>query len=448
MVPNRSYSSVVSNVTVYQRAGTGAQWLSGQDVVVLDGAITAIGAAAGADHRKLPCVDGNGGYLIPGFVNTHTHLQQAALRGIGEGLPLLEWLRCVGERTVAATAEQTYLSALAGGLELLRSGVTTVVEHMWPNRSEAVHDAMIRALYELGIRVILGRGVADRADVTRKWGIDPRLMQPLPEVFAHIDDLDVRLTGSRIVTALAIPNPRCLTPDGMAAAREYAQRTGKTVSIHVLETSTDEDMCRLHAGRSAVEYLDVGGFLWDRTLAVHCVDLDANGRAVFADRGVAVSYNPLSNMRLGSGAAPVLEMLDAGIDVGLGVDGAASNDTQDMLLALRMGSYLQRVTRKRADIMDFDTMMRLATCGANRALGRSSTAPGLAVGDPADFSLVRFDRDFACLPVLDPGATLLTTASPGVVDTVWVDGEPVIRDGVSTRVDTGSLTRRLSAMRP
>lgn len=447
MVRNRPHSSVIGNVTVYARVGAGAQWLSGQDVVVVDGVVTAIGTDAGRDHSALPFVDGDGGHLIPGFVNTHTHLQQAVLRGIGEGLPLLEWLHCVGERTVLATPEQTYLAALAGGAELLRGGVTTVVEHLWPNRSTAVHDAMIRALNELGIRVILGRGVADRADVTRKWGIDPRLMQPLPEVFAHIDDLDARLAGSRIDTALAIPNPRCLTPDGMAATREYAQRTGKTVSIHVLETSTDEDMCRLHAGRSAVDYLDAGGLLWDRTLAVHCVHLDAEGRAVFADRGVAVSYNPLSNMRLGSGAAPVLEMLAAGIDIGLGVDGAASNDTQDMLLALRMGSYLQRVIRKRADILGFDDMMRLATCGTQRALGHPVTGPGLAVGDRGDCALIRFDRDFACLPVLDPGATLLTAASPRVVDTVWVDGEPVICDGVSTRVDTDTLSSRLRNMR-
>ncbi|MFE9578758.1 amidohydrolase family protein [Nocardia sp. NPDC006044] len=443
MFENRPHSVVIGAATVYARGA----WQPGYDVVVRDGAVIALGPAAGVDHRALPYVDGSGGYLIPGFVNTHTHLQQAVLRGIGEGLPLLEWLRCVGERTVAATPELTYLSALAGGLELLRGGVTTVVEHMWPNRSEAVHDAMIRALTELGIRVVLGRGIADRADPTRRWGLDPRLMQPLPDAFAHIDDLDTRLAGSRIGTALAVPNPRCLTPDGMAAAREYAERTGKTVSIHVLETSTDEEMCRLHAGRGAVDYLDAGGLLWDRTLAVHCCHLDSSGRAVFADRGVSVSYNPLSNMRLGSGVAPVLEMLAAGIDVGLGVDGAASNDTQDMLLTLRMGSYLQRATRKRADLLGFDAMLRMATRGADRVLGRGTAEPGVAIGDRGDLTLIRFDRDFACLPVLDPSATLLTTGSPRVVDTVWVDGEAVIRDGRSTRVDAELLARRLSNMR-
>ncbi|MEV6556090.1 amidohydrolase family protein [Nocardia sp. NPDC051756] len=443
MFENRPHSVVIGDVTVY----TCGAWLSGQDVVVRDGAVIALGPAARDAHRGLPFVDGSGGYLLPGFVNTHTHLQQAVLRGIGEGLPLLEWLRCVGERTVAATPEQTYLSALAGGLELLRSGVTTVVEHLWPNRSEAVHDAMIRALAELGIRVVLGRGIADRADPTRRWGLDPRLMQPLPDAFAHIDDLDAQLTGSRIDTALAVPNPRCLTPDGMAAAREYAERTGKTVSIHVLETETDEEMCRLHAGRGAVDYLDAGGLLWDRTLAVHCCHLDSSGRSVFAARGVSVSYNPLSNMRLGSGVAPVPEMLAAGIDVGLGVDGAASNDTQDMLLTLRMGSYLQRATRKRADLLGFDEMLRMATRGADRVLGRPTAEPGVAIGDRGDLTLIRFDRDFACLPVLDPGATLLTTGSPRVVDTVWVDGEAVIRDGRSTRVDTELLARRLNNMR-
>ncbi|MGX1805674.1 amidohydrolase family protein [Nocardia sp. NPDC055321] len=471
-----SMSAVIGDVTVYAATAAGPQWVSGQDVVIRDGRIIAIGPGAGraaGDETPSPRVDpaddlsrgrgehaapaafgaseaipriGGGGYLVPGFVNTHTHLQQSILRGAGEGLPLLEWLHCVGEFTVAATPEQTYLAALAGGLELLRSGVTTVVEHMWPSGSEAVHDAALRALDELGIRVVFGRGVADRADATRKWGMDPRLLQPLPEALDHIAELDRRWGGGRVTTALAVPNPRCLTPDGMAAVRDFSDRTGKTISIHLLETDTDEDMCRLHAGVSAVDYLDAGGLLGERTLAVHCCRLDAHGRAVFAERGVSVSYNPLSNMRLGSGVAPIPDLLAAGIGVGLGVDGAASNDTQDMLLALRMGAYLQRVAHRRADLLDIHDMMRMATRGAARALGGPATHSGVAVGDPADLTLVRFDRDFACLPVRDPGASLLTTATPRVVDTVWVAGEAVIRDGRSTRVDEQELVKLLNDM--
>ncbi|MGW4241045.1 amidohydrolase family protein [Nocardia sp. NPDC004722] len=437
-------STVIRDVTAYTATPDGSRWLAGHDVVVTDGVITAIGPGAGAG---LDLSGTTGGHLIPGFVNTHTHLQQSVLRGAGEGLPLLEWLHCVGEFTVAATPEQTYLAALAGGLELLRSGVTTVVEHMWPNPSEAVHDAALRALGELGIRVVFGRGIADRPDPTRKWGMDPRLVQPLPDVFAHLTELDARLKDSRITTALAVPNPRCLTPEGMAAVREFADATGKTISIHLLETDTDEDMCRLHAARSAVDYLDSGGLLGPRTLAVHCVRVNAADREILAARGVCVSYNPLSNMRLGSGVAPVPEMLTAGIGVGLGVDGAASNDTQDMLLALRMGAYLQRAHHRRADLLPFADMLHLATRGAATALGEPAGPAGLTVGDRADLTLLRFDRDFACLPVRDPGATLLTTASPRVVDTVWVDGEPVIRDGRSTRVDERGLVKLLNGMR-
>ncbi|MBF6137879.1 amidohydrolase family protein [Nocardia otitidiscaviarum] len=438
-------SVVIGDVTVYTATVGGPRWASGQDVVVEHGRVTAIGPKAGAG-RALPTVDGGGGHLIPGFVNTHTHLQQSVLRGAGEGLPLLEWLHCVGEFTVAATPEQTYAAALAGGLELLRGGVTTVVEHMWPNPSAAVHDAALRALHELGIRVVFGRGLADRADASRRWGMDPRLLQPLSEAFAHIDTLDARLADTRVTTALAVPNPRCLTPEGMAAVRDYADRTGKTISIHLLETRTDEDMCRAHASCSAVDYLDRGGLLGPRTLAVHCCHLDEYGRGLFAERGVAVSYNPLSNMRLGSGVAPIPAMLAKGIGVGLGVDGAASNDTQDMLLALRMGAYLQRVTHARADLLGFDDMMRMATRGAAAALGDSDGPVGIAVGDRADLTLLRFDRDFACLPVRDPGATVLTTASPRVVDTVWVDGEAVLRDGHSTRIDEPALTKLLLGM--
>ncbi|WP_280266267.1 amidohydrolase family protein [Nocardia wallacei] len=438
-------SVVIADTTVYAATGTGPRWLAGQDVVVEAGVVTAIGPGAGSGS-KLPVVDGSGGHLLPGFVNTHTHLQQAVLRGVGEGLPLLEWLRCVGEHTVAATAEQTYLAALAGGLELLRGGVTTVVEHMWPNPSEEVHDAALRALTDLGIRVVFGRGVADRADASRRWGLDPRLMQPLPTIFDHIEALDDRLTGSRITTALAVPNPRCLTPEGMAAVSEFAGRHGKTLSIHLSETGTDDEMCRLHAGCSAVDYLDAGGLLGPRTLAVHCCHLDEYARHMLAEREVAVSYNPLSNMRLGSGVAPIPQLLRAGVAVGLGVDGAASNDTQDMLLALRMGAYLQRVAHARADVLGPDAMLRMATRGADGVLGRSPMPSGVSDGERGDLTLIRFDRDFACLPVRDPGATLLTAASPRVIDTVWVDGEAVIRDGRSTRISERDLVDRLRVM--
>ncbi|MFT4126688.1 MAG: amidohydrolase family protein, partial [Gordonia sp. (in: high G+C Gram-positive bacteria)] len=219
-----------------------------------------------------------------------------------------------------------------------------------------------------------------------------------------------------------------------------------SVSIHLLETLTDDAMCHEHAGMGAVEYLDRHDFLWDRVLAVHCVELDAAGQQVLAERGVAISHNPLSNMRLGSGIAPIPEMLARGLAVGLGVDGAASNDTQDMLETLRIGAYLQRALHRRADLLSAGEMLDIACGGANAALGLPAVTGGVAVGGPADLTLLRFDRDYAALPVRDPGSSLLTTGTPRLVDTVMVDGRVVITDGRSTRIDEKEFTAELAAL--
>lgn len=431
----------VNGVTVY----SGGSWLPNRDVLIEDGAVTAI-EPSGTGRPAAEQIDGTGAYLIPGFVNTHTHLQQSLMRGIAEGAPLLEWLLAVGAESVAITPERAYTATVAAALEALRSGTTALVEHMWPHPSTEVHDAVLRGLRDSGIRAVLGRGIADRPDPTRRWGFEPRLMQPCAEVLEHTEQLVKDAAGSRISIGLAVPNPRSVTPAGMAAIGEFARQRDLTVSIHLLETRTDDLMCREHMGTTAVEYLDTHDFLWDRVVAVHCVELGAAGARILAERGVAVSYNPVSNMRLGSGVAAVPDWLAAGLAVGLGVDGAASNDTQDMLASLRAGAYVQRAVRRRADLLGFGAMLDMAAGGANSALGLAPSSGGIAVGDRADLTMVRFERDFATLPVRDPGAALLTTGTSRIVDTVLVDGETVLRDGHSTRIDEKELIRTLSAM--
>ncbi len=432
---------IISDATVF----AGGSWNSHRDIIIDDaGVVTAIEptGARGAEST----IGEPGAHVIPGFVNTHTHLQQSLMRGVAECTPLLEWLLAVGERSIAITPEKAYLATVAASLEALRSGTTTLVEHMWPHPSTAVHEAVVRGLRETGVRAVLGRGVADRPDATRRWGFEPTLMQRLDEVLAHVDELRSDVAGSAITMALAVPNPRSITGDGMAALRAFATARSMPVSIHLLETVTDDTMCREHAGVGAVDYLADGGFLWDRLLAVHCVEVSERDRAVLRDHGVGISHNPLSNMRLGSGVAPVPAMLAEGLRVGLGVDGAASNDTQNMLETFRIGSYLQRATHRRADLLGFDEMLDIACGGANATLGLPEVTGGVTVGAPADLTLIRFDRDYATLPVIDPGASILTTGSPAIVDTVLVGGEVVIADGHSTRVDEAELIAALRAL--
>ncbi|MEQ6899771.1 amidohydrolase family protein [Nocardioides sp. YIM 152588] len=445
--PGGGRPAAITDVTVW----TGTGWRERCDVVLADGVVTDL-----RDHRPGAAwageaLDGSGGHLVPGFTNTHTHLQQSLCRGVGEGQPLLAWLLTVGEGMKAVTPRRAYVAAVAAALEGLLSGTTTLVEHAWPHRDDAVGRAVQEALDLVGVRAVLGIGVADRPDPTRRWGFEPSLMKPLDEVFAGVDELGRRTAGGRLTPALAVPNPRSLTPDGMKRVRAFAEERGLTAMIHLAETGTDDAMCREHAGVGAVELLAQSDFLWDRLLAVHCVEVDDAMIAALAAHDVAVAWNPVSNMRLGSGVAPVEKMLAAGVRVGIGVDGAASNDRQDMLETLRAGAYVQRATDRRADMFGHAEMLALACDGAAATLGQrvGAAAPGgVGVGRPADLTLVRFGRDFACLPVTDPGASLLTTGTPRIVDTVLVDGEVVVADGRSTRVDVEALTRELAALPP
>ncbi|MFT4126068.1 MAG: amidohydrolase family protein, partial [Gordonia sp. (in: high G+C Gram-positive bacteria)] len=218
---------VFDDVTVF----TGGAWVAHQDVTVTGAVISDISDATnpGNSRHRL---------LIPGFVNTHCHMQQSLMRGIAECTPLLQWLLAVGEESVAITPERAYLATVAASLEALRSGTTALVEHMWPHPSAEVHDAVVRALRDTGIRAVLGRGVADRPDASRKWGFEPRLMQPLDEVTDHVDALRAQVAGSPITVALAVPNPRSLTPEGMGVLRAFAADRELSVSIHLLETLT------------------------------------------------------------------------------------------------------------------------------------------------------------------------------------------------------------------
>ncbi|WP_067666913.1 amidohydrolase family protein [Nocardia miyunensis] len=434
----------VADVTVWN----GATWRPHTDVSIADGMITDV-----RDHVRdvtgPGVLDGTGAHLIPGFVNTHTHTQQSLCRGVGEGRPLLEWLLAVGEAMNAVTPERAYVATVAAAVEGLLSGTTTLVEHMWPHPAPEVHDAVLAALSDAGVRAVLGRGVADREDPTRRWGFDPRLMQPLDTAFADADRL-AAAAGDRVTLGLAVPNPRSLTVEGMRATAAFARDRDLTVMIHLSETGTDDEMCRAHAGLSAIDYLAEGELIGERLLAVHGVGLDAHARRALSAGGAAVSWNPVSNMRLGSGVAPVPELLADGVAVGLGVDGAGSNDRQDMLETLRAGAYVQRAHARRADLFDIGSMLAIACDGAARALGLPVplSPGGVSAGRLADLTLLRFDRDFACLPVSDPGATLLTCGTPRIVDTVLVGGDVVVTDGRSTRIDVDALTAALLALDP
>jgi 5-methylthioadenosine/S-adenosylhomocysteine deaminase len=412
----------------------GSAWLQHQDVVLDGDRITEVRA-----HR--PGTLGlriAGATVVPGWVNTHTHLLQSTHRGIADGLPLYDWLGELGDAMAELTPKRAHLAAVAGALENLRSGTTTIVEHLWPHRDPEVQRAALDGIRDVGIRAIVGCGVADRVDPTRRWGADPRFWRTIEESFDDHRRLAEAARGSRVEIGLAVANPRSISESGMRAVREFADASGSLVSMHLLESSLDEVAYREHTSVGVVEFLEHADFLWPSLLVAHGVQLDGDGIRRLAEHGVRVSWNPVANLRLGSGFAPVAEMLDAGIAVGVGTDGAASNDRQDMFEVMRTGAYALRGMSLRPDSMGFARMVRMSTADV-----RDGGLRGVIPGAPADLSILSFARDFATLPVGDPGDAILTTGSPAIVDSVIVGGELVIEGGRSTRIDEGALVEAL-----
>jgi cytosine/adenosine deaminase-related metal-dependent hydrolase len=418
-------------------------WKDDHDIVVTGELVAAVRPSRlgrAPDPRPRLAIDARDAFVIPGFVNTHSHLFQVLLKGIGDGRPLHEWLTVVGDAILHLTPEDAYSAAVLGGLEALQSGTTTIVDHMYPHPDRDVYDALIRGLNAVGIRAIVGRGVADRADPSRRWGFIPELVEPLDGALEHVEKLVQSCAlDSRVTIAFAPPNPRCLTPVAMKELRSASDAHAVPVSIHLCESRMDDAVCRQEAGVGAVEYLHQNDFLWERLLAVHCCYVDEGGRRTLQGSRAGVSHNPVSNMRLGNAIAPVRELLDAGVPVGLGTDGAASNDTQNMMETIKLAAFAQRARLEDAAALGSREVFELATFGANGTLGLPAPVNGLVPGARADLVVLRFDKSLSSVPVIDPLVSLVTSGSPSAVETVMVGGEVVLRDGRSARVEQSSL---------
>jgi 5-methylthioadenosine/S-adenosylhomocysteine deaminase len=428
------------------RGGTvwsGRTWKGGYDIAVSEGVVESVTPSRyGGSRSGFPvAIDARDAFVIPGFVNTHSHLFQVLLKGIGDGRPLHEWLTVVGDAILRLTPEDAYSAAQLGGLEALQSGTTTIVDHMYPHPDRDVYDALIRGLIAVGIRAIVGRGIADRADESRRWGFIPELVEPLDNALEHVDLL-VRACGSpdsRVTIAYAPPNPRCLTPLAMRELRSASDAHAIPISIHLCESRMDDMVCRQEAGMGAVDYLQQNDFLWDRLLAVHCCYVDEEGRRLLKGSSAGVSHNPVSNMRLGNAIAPIREFLDEGVPVGLGTDGAASNDTQNMIETMKLAAFAQRARLEDAAALGADDVFDMAVSGANDTLGLPAPRNGIAPGARADLVVLRFDKTLSSVPVIDPTVSLIASAGPTAVETVMVGGDVVLREGRSTRVDQSSL---------
>jgi 5-methylthioadenosine/S-adenosylhomocysteine deaminase len=400
-------------------------------VSVRDGRIASIGPEPPDPHDIV--IDADGAYLLPGFVQTHIHLCQTLFRGYADDLRLLDWLRTrVWPMEAAHTPASLGVAARLACCELLRGGTTSILT------METVHDtdAVFEAVAEAGIRATVGKCMMDAAAP----GSPARLRE---ETQRSIDDslaLHRRWHGTsngRIRAAFAPRFAVSCTRGLLEQVAALSTREDALVHTHASEQRDEIELVFQQTGHGNIEYLRQVGLLTPRLNVAHCVWVNVDEQRLLAAHDTKVTHCPGSNLKLGSGIAPVPEMLAQGVCVSLGSDGAACNNHLDMFGEMRLAATLQ-ATRLGPGSLPARQALSMATRNGARALGLAADIGSVEVGKRADLILVR--REAAHLaPDPDPYSTIVYAAGPSDVRLTMVDGEVLVRDGCSTRWDAAQI---------
>lgn len=423
---------------------------SGGHIRVEDGTITSVGPgpAPGPADRQ---IDATGCVVLPGFVNTHHHLYQSLTRAIPrmQDQGLFDWLVNHYEVWRELDEEAVYTGARLGLLELMKSGTTTSSDHhyLFPRQAgPRLIDAQIRAARELGLRFMPTRGSMSLG--RSRGGLPPDdVVQTEAEIRADTERLlaeyhDPR-PGAMTRLVLAPCSPFSVTPEEMEDTARFARRHGLRLHTHLAETLDEERFCLERFGKRPVDYVRGLGWLEGDAWFAHSVHLSEAEIGWMGRAGAGVSHCPSSNLRLGSGIAPVRELLQAGAAVSLGVDGSASNDSGNMLLEARNALLLSRL-RPPACWLTAREVLALATRGGARVLGRDDIG-SLEAGKRADIALFDVTGIEYSGAGSDPVAALVFCVRQSPVSTLIVDGAVRIEGG-RTRVDERTLARHHSAL--
>lgn len=396
-------------------------------------------------------VDGSNKLLLPGFVNAHTHSSEMWQRGIMSIFPLELWLAELYD-FAPLDLEKVYLSALGTAVETLLSGGTSVVDHLVliPGQELATIATAVRAYKEVGIRAFIapliqdesltagipsGESAQNHEPYFRSTAATLEIMEEAIKQFHRPDE------G---VSMLVAPTGIQLCTDALfTGCIELSDRYHICRHSHLLETKAQEKLAQEKYGCTAVEHLQRIGYLSDRTSLAHCVWLSDNDIAILAQTQSTVVHNPLSNLRLGSGIAPILKYRQAGVNVSFGCDGASSNDSQDLLEAIKIGSILHNITD--LDYQHWITprqSVAMASLGGAKGLNVADQLGSLTVGKQAD--LVMYDlTNLSLLPRTDPIGLLVLGRPANVVASAWVNGKQIVADGQVTTINVDQLRQEL-----
>ena len=349
-------------------------------VLIEDGFIRYVGQqnlTALSEFGASETINADGNIIMPGFVNAHTHLPMTLFSGYGSGLPLKQWLEDkIWPAEAKLTGRDIYIGSKMGIAQMLLSGTTAFLDMYY------FIDDMARAIEEMGIRAVLSRAVLDAG------GFDERLKESVESAvkYKNHEMIDIMMGPHAVYTNSKKSLERVL---------EAANTQGCAIHVHVSETEYEVKECMKEHGMTPVEYLDSLGYFDTHVAAAHCVHVTDSDIKTMEDKGVYAVHNPSSNMKLSSGIAPVQKMLDAGVHVALGTDGASSNNNLDMMEEMHLASLLAKLKDDDPTALSAKTAIKMATIEGARALGIDEKCGSLETGKSADIIMLDMSSSFS-----------------------------------------------------
>ena len=424
--------------------------IAGGGVFVRDHVIEAVGPSAELPGTADEVIDARDQIVIPGLVNTHHHMVQTLTRACVQDDELFGWLRGLYPIWAHLTPEMVRVSTQTAMAELLLSGCTTTSDHLYIYPNGVRLDDSIEGAAQIGMRFHAARGSMSVGE--SQGGLPPdRVVEREPAILKETQRLierwhdPQRFAMQRIVVAPC--SPFSVSRELMRDSALLARAHGVSLHTHLAENDFDVAYTREKFGCTPAEYAESLGWVGPDVWCAHCVKLDAHGMALFARSGTGVAHCPCSNMRLASGIAPIRAMRDAGVSVGIGVDGSASNDAGHMLAEVRMAMLLQRVAGGPVNgpsAMSAREALEIATLGGAKLLNRDDIG-ALSVGMAADIVTVPLNEVGMAGAQHDPLAALLFCQVPRVQHSI-VNGRVVVRDGRLTTLELPLLVERHNAL--
>jgi len=411
-------------------------------VAVEDDKIADVGQAREVEsrHPDARVIDCTGRTIIPGLVNTHTHLFQTLLKGLGDDMVLRDWfMEMTGPSAVELTFADVLAAARHGCVESIRSGVTTLVDFMYVHPRPNLADAVVQAFLETGIRGVVARGYITFGGGTE---VPTELVEPWDDALDDARRLirENNTAGSRVRVGLAPCMIWTVDEQTLVATRQMADAERALITMHVSETDFEIENSLRRFGVRDVELLERAGLLGPDLLAVHCVQCNQRDINILKAHAVSVSHNPCSNAYLASGFAPVPEMLRQGITVGLATDGPASNNNHNLIQSMKFAALLHKGHHRDPRIITAEQVLEMATIDGARAVGMADQIGSLEVGKKADFAVLNLGNAFVT-PLHHPVSALVYSALGSETEAVVIDGVTVMTDGAIQTVDEGDVAR-------